>query len=148
MHIMAINKSNLYNRKMRQSSSSTETCYVCIHIETFLKSKERAQWCISLWFIKHLSLTHKLQNRARMQDMQLQMEMFHDKYALLVCWWNSTVAYCMEALTKDCIIFHHEHNVACSSNVLHDNMSNKCCAVENGIHLIKSASAWFNADYS
>lgn len=112
MHIMAINKSNLYNRKMRQSSSLTKACYVCIHIETFLKSKERAQWCLSLWFIKHLSLTHKLQNRDWMQDMQLQMEMFHDKYASLACWWNSTVAYCMEPSTNNCISFSHERITA------------------------------------
>lgn len=56
-------KTNLYNKKMRQSSSSTEAHYfVCIHIETFLKSKETTaqQWRF-LWFrsFAYLSLCVK-----------------------------------------------------------------------------------------
>lgn len=60
-------KSNLYNKKMRQSSSSTETHYLlCLHSYSSLfevKGNNSTTVVIPLIYKVHLSLTHKLQNR-------------------------------------------------------------------------------------
>lgn len=66
MHMMAVKKTNLYNKKMRQSSS-TETHYLlCLHSYRNLfevKGNKSTTVAVPLICMVHLSLTHKLQNR-------------------------------------------------------------------------------------
>lgn len=139
MHMMAINKSNLYNKMMRQSSSSTETCYVCIHIETFLKSKETGaqRWLFPLIYNVHLSLTHKLQNRDWMLWCQSKTCNYKLRCFMIsrhCCYGDETAQYTVWSLwQKNSISFSRVHTLRqnwCSTGVLHDEMENTSSAVE------------------